>query len=125
MAEDEFGCDWHKKSKIPAINSYEEFQEVMRTTDTVILEFFAPWCPACVTFKPEFEKLQEKHWDIPMYTVNTDENPTLKKMFNVDTYPRVLLFTKDQKYDPKKYEKKWGLKFEPLNNWLEKELLSS
>ena len=46
-------------------------------------------------------------------------------MFNVDTYPRVLLFTKDQKYDPKKYEKKWGLKFEPLNNWLEKELLSS
>ena len=42
---------------------------VMRTTDTVILEFFAPWCPACVTFKPEFEKLQEKHWDIPMYTV--------------------------------------------------------
>ena len=96
-----------------------------------------------MTFKPEFEKLQEQHWDIPMYTVltfvketknqhpnhclkvNTDENPELKAMFNVDTYPRVLLFTKDAKYDPKKYEKKWGLKFEPLNNWLERELLSS
>ena len=57
--------------------------------------------------------------------VNTDENPDLKEMFNVDTYPRVLLFTKDAKYDPKKYEKKWGLKFEPLDNWLENELLSS
>ena len=121
-----------------------DLSRIMATTDTVILEFFAPWCPACVTFKPEFEKLQEKHWDIPMYTVftqhfikklkiypnhcmkvNTDENPDLKEMFNVDTYPRVLLFTKDAKYDPKKYEKKWGLKFEPLNNWLENELLSS
>ena len=26
MAEDEFGCDWHLKSKIPAINSREELQ---------------------------------------------------------------------------------------------------
>ena len=61
----------------------------------------------------------------PSIKVNTDENPELKEMFNVDTYPRVLLFTKDAKYDPKKYEKKWGLKFDPLNRWLENELLSS
>ena len=49
-----------------------DLSRIMRTTDTVIVEFFAPWCPACVTFKPEFEKLQDRHWDIPMYTVYTE-----------------------------------------------------
>lgn len=34
MAEDEFGCDWHLKSKIPAINSRQEFQKY---ADTIIV----------------------------------------------------------------------------------------
>ena len=42
---------------------------IMNSEDTVLVEFFAPWCPACVTFLPELEKLQEENWDIPMYKV--------------------------------------------------------
>ena len=44
---------------------------IMNSEDTVLVEFFAPWCPACVTFLPELEKLQEENWDIPMYKVGT------------------------------------------------------
>ena len=111
---------------------------IMNSEDTVLVEFFAPWCPACVTFLPELEKLQEENWDIPMYKVgtlimlgavlqilvqvNTDENPELKAMFSVTTYPRVLLFTPGSRYEPLKYEKSWGLSFEPVNSWLKQQL---
>ena len=108
----------------------------MAKEDKVIVEFFAPWCPACVTFLPELEKLKKERPDVPIYKVvlislfnlhykgnhvqvNTDENPDLKAMYNVDTYPRVLYFD-GNKMNPQKYEKSWGLKFEPLKNWLKK-----
>ena len=54
--------------------------------------------------------------------VNTDDNPDLKAMFNVNTFPRVLLFDKSKGVEPKKYEKSFGMKFQPLYNWLKKEL---
>ena len=54
--------------------------------------------------------------------VNTDENPELKAMFSVTTYPRVLLFTAGSRYEPLKYEKSWGLSFEPVNSWLKQQL---
>ena len=54
--------------------------------------------------------------------MNTDENPELKAMFSVTTYPRVLLFTAGSRYEPLKYEKSWGLSFEPVNSWLKQQL---
>ena len=41
----------------------------MREEEIVLLEFFAPWCPACITFMPELVKLQE-NVDIPIYKVD-------------------------------------------------------
>ena len=43
-------------------------------------------------------------------------------MFNVNTFPRVLLFDKKKGVEPKMYEKAFGMKFQPLYNWLKKEL---
>ena len=45
------------------------FCSVMREEEIVLLEFFAPWCPACITFMPELVKLQE-NVDIPIYKVD-------------------------------------------------------
>ena len=45
-------------------------------------------------------------------------------MFNVNTFPRVLLFDKKKGVEPRTYEKAFGMKFQPLYNWLKKELRS-
>jgi len=118
--EDEYDCDWHKRSSIPTINSVEEFQSVLKNNDKVLIEFFAPWCPACVTFLPELEKLAARTTDIPLtiYKVNTDENAELKAMFSIDTFPRVLMFSKRTGTEPKTYHKNNGLRFEPLHQWV-------
>jgi len=122
--EDEYDCDWHKSSTIPTINNVEQFKSVLAANEKVLVEFFAPWCPACVTFLPELEKLSARTTDIPLviYKVNTDDNPELKEMFSVDTFPRVLMFNKRTGTEPRTYHKSNGLKFEPLHSWVRQQL---
>ena len=147
--EDEYDCQWYKRSSIPSIDSFQEFTNVLNQNEKVLVEFFAPWCPACVTFLPVLEDIDQtltyENENLAVYKVtfaadniniisrnifknilspkvNTDENPDLKAMFNVNTFPRVLLFDKSKGVEPKQYEKSFGMKFQPLYNWLKKEL---
>eukprot|EP00092_Neocalanus_flemingeri_P018180 GFUD01019677.1.p1 GENE.GFUD01019677.1~~GFUD01019677.1.p1 ORF type:complete len:402 (+),score=99.99 GFUD01019677.1:157-1206(+) len=122
--EDEYDCDWHKRSSIPTISTVEQFKRVLADNENVLIEFFAPWCPACVTFLPELEKLSASTTDIPLtvFKVNTDNNPELKTMFSIDTFPRVLMWTKATGTEPKRYLKSSGLKFEPLYNWVRQQV---
>merc|ERR1711997_962601 len=97
---------------------------VLNQNERVLVEFFAPWCPACVTFLPVLEDIDQtltyENENLAVYKVNTDENQDLKAMFNVNTFPRVLLFDKKKGVEPKMYEKAFGMKFQPLYNWLKK-----
>ena len=68
QGEDEAGCDWHKHSSIKTVTG-AEFDQVLENSDNVLVEFFAPWCPACVTFLPQLEKLERATRDIPLTVV--------------------------------------------------------
>ena len=57
--EDEYDCDWYKRSNIPSIDSFQEFSQVLNDNEAVLIEFFAPWCPACVTFLPVLEDIDK------------------------------------------------------------------
>ena len=41
-------------------------------------------------------------------------------MYNINTFPRVLLFDKKRGVEPRTYDKALGMKFQPLYNWLKK-----
>merc|ERR1711936_118506 len=126
QAEDEYDCEWYKRSSIPSIHSFTEFTQVLNENDVVLVEFFAPWCPACVTFLPVLEDIDKtltyENQNLAIYKVNTNENPDLRAMFNVNTFPRVLLFDKNKGVEPRTYEKAFGMKFQPLYKWLKKQL---
>ena len=42
---------------------------VLRENDNVLVDFFAPWCPACVTFQPHLDRIQEATKDIPLKVI--------------------------------------------------------
>ena len=65
----------------------------------ILVEFYAPWCKACVIFAPKYKKAVEEAvrsgLDVTFARVNIDQNPYLTQRFGVDTFPRVLLFPRN------------------------------
>jgi thiol-disulfide isomerase/thioredoxin len=59
------------------------------TSQTVLLEFSAPWCGACRQMQPVVDKLAEQ--GVPIQQVNTDEDPALTKQFQVQALPTFVM----------------------------------
>ena len=76
--EDEFDCEWYKRSSIPSIDSFQDLTRVLNENDAVLVEFFAPWCPACVTFLPVLEDIDKtltyENQNLAIYKVNMNAN---------------------------------------------------
>ncbi len=58
----------------------------------VIIDFWAPWCGPCQSFKPVFEAIAEKHDDIVFAKVNTEEQQEIASHFQIRSIPTLMVF---------------------------------
>ncbi len=70
----------------------ENFKEVVEGNDTLIIDFWAPWCAPCRSFAPTFEAASEQHPDIVFAKVNTEEQQELAAAFNIRSIPTLMVF---------------------------------
>ncbi|MGB8856603.1 MAG: thioredoxin [Burkholderiales bacterium] len=70
----------------------ENFDEVVSNNDTVIVDFWAPWCGPCVGFAPVFEQASEKHPGVVFAKINTEEEPELAGHFQIRSIPTLMVF---------------------------------
>ncbi|HVY08221.1 MAG TPA: thioredoxin [Burkholderiales bacterium] len=70
----------------------ENFEQVVTGNDTVIVDFWAPWCGPCRGFAPTFEAASEKHPDVVFAKVNTEEEPELAGSFQIRSIPTLMVF---------------------------------
>ena len=70
----------------------ENFEQVVSGNDTVIVDFWAPWCGPCRSFAPTFEAVSEKYPDIVFAKVNTEENQDIAGYFNIRSIPTMMVF---------------------------------
>lgn len=68
------------------------FASVLTESNTVIIDFWAPWCGPCRQFAPTFEAAAEKHPDIVFAKVNTEEQQQLAASFNIRSIPTLMIF---------------------------------
>jgi thioredoxin 1 len=70
----------------------DNFEQVVTGSDTVIVDFWAPWCGPCRSFAPTFEAASEKYPGVVFAKVNTEEEPELAGSFNIRSIPTLMVF---------------------------------
>ena len=72
------------------------FKEIIENNETVIIDFWAPWCGPCRELGPVIEEVSEGHKDVFFGKVNVDEEEELAMAFRVSSIPLVVKI-KDKK----------------------------
>ncbi|XP_037371285.1 protein disulfide-isomerase A4 isoform X1 [Talpa occidentalis] len=79
------------------------FDDFVADKDTVLLEFYAPWCGHCKQFAPEYEKiastLKENDPPIPVAKIDATAESGLASRFDVSGYPTIKILKKGQAVD--------------------------
>ena len=70
----------------------ENFEQVVTSNATVIVDYWAPWCGPCKGFAPVFERVAEKHADAVFAKVNTDDEQEIAAHFQIRSIPTLMVF---------------------------------
>lgn len=68
----------------------ENFDNEIERYPVTIIDFWAPWCAPCKAFAPIYEAAAAQYPDILFARVNTEDEPTLAKQFEVQSIPTLL-----------------------------------
>lgn len=73
------------------INS-ENFESIVLKADkTVLLDFYADWCPPCKLLMPVIEEISAENPDILVGKINIDLSPGLAEKFGATTVPSLFV----------------------------------
>ncbi|WP_163538940.1 thioredoxin family protein [Gracilibacillus sp. YIM 98692] len=80
-----------------AIESVDQFNEVIASEDPVIIKFFADWCPDCKRMDMFIGDIMEQYNQHEWYQVNSDEVQGLAEKYEVMGIPSLLIFQNGEK----------------------------
>src|SRR5258708_8665756 len=70
----------------------ENFEQVITSNPTVIVDYWAPWCGPCRGFAPVFERVAEQNPEVVFAKVNTDDEQEIAGHFQIRSIPTLMVF---------------------------------
>ena len=72
----------------------DSFQaDVLDSSDTIMVDFWAEWCGPCRAVSPILDQIAEEHADkIKIVKLNVDDNPQMAMKYQITSIPRMMVF---------------------------------
>jgi thioredoxin 1 len=70
--------------------------EVLNSSNTVLLDFWAPWCGPCRMVAPIVEEIAAENEDVTLGKINIDEEMELAVKFGIVSIPTLIVVEKGQ-----------------------------
>lgn len=72
-------------------------QEVLKSSEPVLVDFFAEWCGPCKAMAPALEQIaQEMQGKVKVVQLDVDQNPKVTGEYGIRAMPTLLLFKNGQ-----------------------------
>lgn len=67
-------------------------QEVLRSEQPVLVDFWASWCGPCMTLAPTIDEIAAEQSAVKVGKVNVDDEPDLARQYRIMSIPTLMVF---------------------------------
>lgn len=95
----------------------ESFDNVLKSHDLVLIDFWAPWCGPCKKISPILDEISEER-GLWVGKLNVDENPVKSAEYSITSIPYMVLFKSGKPVKSITGAKPKHLMLEELSEWI-------
>jgi thioredoxin 1 len=77
---------------LPPNSSSSEFEALIKGSELVFVDFWAPWCAPCNHFAEPYERVADEFPSIDFMKVNIEEQKKLAEVFEIRSIPHLMIF---------------------------------